>query len=189
MMLKSLKTLFNRYHKLSRLDKFILKGAAFVLLYLALRYLLIYSGLARPLMLQVRLILIDLQVFLSSGLLGLFYDDLVVNGHVIRVAESGGIRVILACVGLGLMGWYAGLMLIYPGNSKSKLVYIPFGIILIFLLNTIRIALLVTVSYYHHEKVRFFDLFVFKLFLYLIVFGIWIYWIRHWGEKDQALKR
>ncbi len=68
--------------------------------------------------------------------------EAVANGRSIELARASGIRIVDGCNGLATIGLFAGFVLAFPGSTRRRLLFIPFGIGVIYLANVARISLL-----------------------------------------------
>ena len=82
------------------------------------------------------------------------------------------------CNGLVLYALFAGFVLAYPGPFGRKLWYIPLGIVLIWLLNVVRVALLALNHEYSPASLDFNHHYTFSFVVYACIFGLWMLWAR-----------
>ena len=81
------------------------------------------------------------------------------------------------CSGLVLFALFSGFVICYPGDWKKKLWFIPIGIISIFLLNLLRMALLSINFKYFHSSFAFNHHVTFTYTVYLFIFLLWMIWV------------
>lgn len=95
----------------------------------------------------------------------------------LRVAGRGGIIVAYDCLGFGVMSFFTAFVLAYPKPSKSKMWFLPVGLILIQSLNITRFILLAL--YWRSSDLKSFidhhDLF--NIILYVILLVVIYLWI------------
>ena len=103
---------------------------------------------------------------------------------VIKVVGSPGVEVGPACVGFGLLFGFAGLILSYHGSIKSKLWFIPLGLLGIHSINILRIVVLAIISSINNDWVDFNHKYVFNTIIYIFIFLMWIWWVR-FVEKQE----
>ncbi len=96
----------------------------------------------------------------------------------IGIRGSQGLIVSPVCDGLSLFVLFSGFIVAFPGNVRSKAVFIASGLVIIDLLNCMRILALVLIFRFSPESLEFNHSYTFTLILYLAVFGMWIRWIR-----------
>jgi len=115
---------------------------------------------------------------LSAFLLESFGYDIINTKEALMIVGSVGILVGYPCVGIGLTYSYCALIIAYPGKLKFKLLFLPIGVIGIYLLNVTRIVRL-TISEYKGSIISTenqHDLFNFLI--YSFVFLIWVIWVK-----------
>ncbi|MFK8046610.1 MAG: exosortase X [Crocinitomicaceae bacterium] len=129
-------------------------------------------------------------VSIANSILNVFgvtsYID-IDTSHVLLLKESdyknAGVWVGDNCNGFKLFSIFSIFLIAFPGNWKSKLWYIPLGIAIVHLANVIRVIALFIISDTHPEWLDFNHLYTFTAFVYLVLFGLWIVWIKQYGEK------
>ena len=97
--------------------------------------------------------------------------------HTVSLNSITCISVGASCNGLALFALFASFILATPVSIQPKLLFIPLGIIVIFLLNVIRIAALTLNVKYYPESVDFNHHYLFTFIVYGITFWIWIIWV------------
>jgi len=103
-------------------------------------------------------------------------DYVYISGKPHVIIEDG-------CNALVLMVLFACFIMAYPGPLKTKLWYIPAGIIAIYLINVLRILLLSDVimkyskdvSDWHHK-------YTFQLSVYVFIFIFWVLWANRFAK-------
>lgn len=125
--------------------------------------------------------LTDSFLYSSKALLSLFGLETVIEGKVIRAVTKGGVYLDRGCLGRNLMLLYAGFLLVFPGKITSKLWFIPMGLVIIYILNTIRISALVYIDLYYPQYLDVNHDFIFKYTTYFFIFLLWVIWIRKYS--------
>jgi exosortase family protein XrtF len=95
---------------------------------------------------------------------------------VVGIDGSHGVLIGYPCNGLELFALFAGFVVAYPGNIKTKLWFIPLGLLSIHLLNIIRVIGLALLAYHAPEKLEFNHTYTFTFIVYSFVFVLWIIW-------------
>lgn len=121
------------------------------------------------------------------------------NVFLLNIQEGGKVYIGVPCLGLGMIGVYTALIVAFPGRIKSKLIFIPSGIIFIIILNILRISFLAIMLYHYPEHailkttfVGFLVTYHHKLFNYgvlilvFIVFMIWVKYFSGFAEKEKV---
>ena len=128
----------------------------------------------------------DNIVFMSAKLLRLMQYDIVQYDFVILIVGSPGVAVGPACVGFGLLFGFAGLILSYQGAIKSKLWFIPLGLLGIHTINILRIVILAIISNINNDWVDFNHKYVFNTMIYIFIFLMFIWWVRFVEKQENA---
>lgn len=99
-----------------------------------------------------------------------------IHQTIVQINTTDMVGVGNPCNGLELFVLFAGFVISFPGKYIQKLWFIPSGIILIHLINSIRAALLALIQYTHPEFLDFNHHYTFTVVVYLFIFYLWIYW-------------
>lgn len=97
------------------------------------------------------------------------------SSSIFYVEQNSSIDIVWSCTGVKQMMFFFLVMLCYPQNSIHKLWYIPVGLVFIFLLNVLRITLIV---YWCGEDMNRFEMLHegSKYVFYAIIYLMWILW-------------
>jgi exosortase/archaeosortase family protein len=109
------------------------------------------------------------------------FDELNIGGglkqNVFFYAENNGaVYVNLSCSGLKQFYQWFFLILLYPGPWKHKLWFIPFGIVIVHLVNVFRIVSMVWVTMLIPQHWDFMHDWVLRPFFYVVMFFLWVWW-------------
>jgi exosortase/archaeosortase family protein len=128
-------------------------------------------------------------LYASKFLLGLFgVDTYLTSQYNLRMVNGSGIVIVYECVGYGIMSFWTAFLVASPGGFKRKLLWWAAGIILFWLLNIIRLSLLLVATnknwpipfgWDHHTW--------FNIIAYAVVL-IMIYYFDKQNGKIQAKK-
>lgn len=91
-------------------------------------------------------------------------------------------RIIEGCNAVSVIILYAAFIFAFASNWKKTFLYIVVGAVLIYILNVIRIGLLVWAIYYYPAYEEFLHGTVFPLFIYGVVFILWIIWVTKFSK-------
>lgn len=91
-----------------------------------------------------------------------------------------------SCAGDKQMLQFALLLIIYPGNWKRKLWYIPLGIVIIHFTNILRIVLLSQVSVHCPEWWHFAHNTILRGLFYVVILALWIIWVERVNKPRQT---
>jgi len=92
--------------------------------------------------------------------------------------SSQSIEIIYDCLGTSLFATFLIFMLAYPGKIKTKMWYIPMGLVIIFLLNAARMAALAVIAHKWYAHLDLFHHFIFAGFIFLAIFILWVVFVR-----------
>lgn len=123
---------------------------------------------------------------LSSRLLSLGGFETFAAGRIFGLAGATGLRVVDGCNGLAVLGLFAGFVLAYPGSVVRRVVFIPLGVLVIYILNVGRLVTLAAVQVYWPAAFNILHSLAITTFLYLVVFGLWIVWVHYGRASDEV---
>ncbi len=113
--------------------------------------------------------------------------------YAMGIVGSKSIFMGISCIGMTLMGVFIALIISYPGKIKHKLWLIPSGLIIIQILNIVRMCTLTILV--HNGFVHTFNDYnflgilkfnhhdLFNFFIYIIIFGMFVFYINTFGLK------
>jgi len=103
------------------------------------------------------------------------------SGNVTDIYYNGQntLRIANACNGLEVMVLYAGFLFCYPGSTSRRFSFLAAGILLIFILNIIRCALLVWIYLHYRQYLDFSHHFAFTFVVYAFIFLLWFRYTRN----------
>lgn len=110
------------------------------------------------------------------------------SDHVILLLDAGNYRGIWVgdeCNGFTLFSIFTIFIVAFPGQIRSKLWYIPLGLIIIHFANVIRVMALVLINNYYPEYLDFNHLYTFTIFVYSIIFMLWYIWAKKYAINEQ----
>jgi exosortase family protein XrtF len=86
-------------------------------------------------------------------------------------------RIIEGCNAISVIILFAAFVFAFSSGFKKTSLFILIGVVLIYLLNIIRIVILIPALFYYPEyEVLLHDV-IFPLFIYGVVFLLWILWV------------
>lgn len=113
---------------------------------------------------------IDIIKSFSSSCFEVWYN----NKYTIRIIEG--------CNAVSIFILFASFVIAFSGKFKTTLLYIFFGILFIYVLNIIRIALLTVLLFNYPEKEHLLHGVLFPLVIYGLVFVLWIVWVNKFSK-------
>jgi exosortase family protein XrtF len=81
------------------------------------------------------------------------------------------------CNGLNVMIIFVAFLAAYSGNMKRLLWFVPFGLLMIHLMNLTRIVLLFFVAEYYEGYLYFTHKYLFTAVIYVGILILWYWWI------------
>jgi len=72
---------------------------------------------------------------------------------------------------------FVSFVIAFSGKTKTTILYVMGGSLLIHILNVVRIALLCILMYYFPKQEHFLHGVFFPLFIYGVVFILWVIWV------------
>lgn len=106
--------------------------------------------------------------------------------QVIGIDGSTGVWVGSNCNAITLFGLFAVFIIAYPGHQKSKLWFIPAGILAIHILNIFRVIALMFINYRASEYLDFNHTYTFTFIVYAFIFLLWMIWINKFSHRGQT---
>ena len=91
-------------------------------------------------------------------------------------------RIIEGCNAISVIILFASFIFAFASNWVKTTLYIVVGAILVYVLNIIRIGLLVWAIYYYPDYQEFLHGTIFPLFIYGVVFILWIIWVTKFSK-------
>jgi len=101
--------------------------------------------------------------------------DILLNGIYIAQVTEG-------CNAVSVMILFVSFVAAFSGNFKKTVIFIVLGLVSIYILNIIRIALLVVLVYNFPKQTNFLHNILFPLIIYGYVFALWVFWINRFSK-------
>ncbi|GAA3764168.1 exosortase family protein XrtF [Flavobacterium ginsengiterrae] len=92
------------------------------------------------------------------------------------------IRIVEGCNAVSVIILFISFVLAFSGKLKTTLLYILFGIVVVYILNVIRIALLTVLLFHFPEKSHLLHGVLFPLAIYGSVFLLWVIWVNKFSK-------
>ncbi|URM38251.1 exosortase family protein XrtF [Flavobacterium anhuiense] len=103
------------------------------------------------------------------------WQEIILNGRFIA-------RIVEGCNAVSVMILFVSFVAAFSGNLKKTLLFIFFGLISIYILNVVRISLLIVLIYQFPHYSHFLHGTFFPLVIYGYVFVLWIFWINRFSK-------
>jgi len=119
----------------------------------------------------------------SAGILTLMGFDVFTAFRVIGIDIAPGIEIVNGCNGLAAIGLFLGFIFAYPGDNKKRWVFMITGMGVIYLVNVLRIVLLVITQVYWNQLFTFTHDYSTTAIFYIVIFIMWVIWANY-GSED-----
>jgi exosortase family protein XrtF len=91
------------------------------------------------------------------------------------------------CNGINVMIIFVAFVVSFGGARRAMVWFIPLGILVLHGINLARIALLFWVSLYMPDFMYFTHKYFFTAILYVVVFVLWIVWVKRYASDKPAV--
>jgi exosortase family protein XrtF len=105
--------------------------------------------------------------------------------QVIGIDGSNGVWIGSNCNAITLFSLFSVFIIAYPGKSKTKLWFIPLGILAIHILNIIRVIALVLIANYYPQFLNFNHTYTFTFLIYSFIFLFWMIWVNKFSSRNN----
>jgi exosortase H (IPTLxxWG-CTERM-specific) len=127
---------------------------------------------------------------LASALFGLFSSSVSAHGDIVAVSGGFSVKIVAECFGLLEMAIYAAAVLAFATSWRKRLIGLALGIPVIFLVNLLRIGMLLWVGSHSREFFEFAHLYFWQATLVLGITALWLLWVRFVvGDETPAVAR
>ena len=126
-------------------------------------------------------------IAVSAWVLRIFDYQVFTSDTTLHALNAGGINVVYSCLGFGVMSFFVAFVIAWPERSvKSKLWFIPAGLILIQVLNIVRF-IMITLFWRNSPYRSVIDHHtLFNVILYAILLASIYFWINNLNSKRIA---
>ena len=104
----------------------------------------------------------------------------------IGISGTQGLIVGDPCDGIALFATFTAFITAYSGPVLKKMVFIPLGILSIFLLNVLRVFALTIMENYSVELTEINHNYTFTIIIYAYIFFLWMLWVSKLGKDNKA---
>ena len=144
-------------------------------LYLA--WTLLYHLFIEPDMRTDSMLILNL-IFFADRILHIFNYEVFSSSTMIGITGTSGLIISPVCDGLDLFVLFSIFIVSFPGKAVHKLFFITTGILIIHVLNILRIVTLALIENHYPNALAFNHSYTFTLLMYLVIFGMWMVWVR-----------
>lgn len=121
----------------------------------------------------------------AACLRGLGYDSMT-KGTLLHLNGWHVVTVGWQCDGLPMMALFAGFIIAYPGPWRTKLWFIPAGLLIIHGLNILRVAGLALNQVYSRTTTDFNHHYTYTIIVYGCIFWFWTIWVRRFASPPAT---
>jgi exosortase family protein XrtF len=110
--------------------------------------------------------------------------EVVVNEPFVRMYFQNQyiVQIVEGCNGISVIILFISFIAAFSGSLKNTLLFIFGGTLLIYILNVLRIALLIVLMYYFPEMKHLLHSVLFPAIIYGSVFVLWIIWVNKFSK-------
>lgn len=102
------------------------------------------------------------------------------------IKENFVARIIEGCNAASVIILFVSFMLAFFGNVRSTVLYTLAGVVIIYVTNILRIALMAIGIYEYPHQAHFLHTIAFPLVIYGTVFLLWVLWIAIYAKQIKA---
>lgn len=120
---------------------------------------------------------------LAGTLLSLVGFEPIIQERVLGLPGAPGVIVEDACNGIETLGLFVGFVVAFPGRMARRFLFIPAGLLLVYLANAVRVAVLAALQVhwpYGFEALHGAG----NMFFYAAIFVLWVVWVQVGGWED-----
>ena len=166
--------------------KFVILGAGIYLAWLIIYHLVIKEYTNWDYWLNYNIVYLSHQLFSVFGV-ETFID--IESDHVALIKDLSmhkGVWVGDNCNGFKLFSIFSIFIIAFPGDRRSKWLYIPLGIIIIHFANVFRVMALLLINDYNPAYLDFNHNYTFTIFVYGVIFLLWLFWIKKYARQHES---
>jgi exosortase/archaeosortase family protein len=108
---------------------------------------------------------------LFVGIVG--YNSVITDAYHLRIVGGGSVQLIYACLGVGVMSFWLAFVVANKGNWKKKMIWVIGGFLCIWIINVLRIGLVLIQNNTRKEMMFGLDNHTFfNILSYVAIFGL-----------------
>jgi exosortase/archaeosortase family protein len=183
------KILNNRYfHAIEDILLFLIITLAIHFAWRFWAYRLVYAPFEEEMQAALQLTIHQLNLQTCWVLTHIFSVPFTFQNNVIWFSNAWGLDINGSCSGFKQIAQFALLMVLFPGPWKHKSWFIPSGMAIIYLVNLVRLILLaLTINNIPHH-VGFIHHYLLRLMFYVVIFVLWLAWVKFFYKKELKSK-
>jgi exosortase family protein XrtF len=118
-------------------------------------------------------------VRVSGGFLSILGFDVYASGRIIGLVGTNMLEIIDGCNGIEVIGLFIGFVVAYPGITVNRFLFVPIGILLLYITNIVRIVVLSIVQLHAPGIFTVTHDYSTTAIFYLVVFALWVVWVNY----------
>jgi exosortase/archaeosortase family protein len=112
------------------------------------------------------------------------FDVILKPDNTLGYPNGNGVQIIWACTGLKQAYIFLCIIAFNRGSWKKKIWFIPLGLLVVYIFNIIRIAVIAACMENHPNWFELLHLYAFKYIFYGIIFLMWVLWEEKIGNRQ-----
>lgn len=96
--------------------------------------------------------------------------------------QKAMLRIVEGCNGISLIILFVSFIVAFSGSLKNTLLFVFGGSLLIYILNILRIAVLIILIYHFPSQLHLLHGVLFPLVIYSVVFILWFIWVNKFSK-------
>lgn len=101
------------------------------------------------------------------------------------INQSSVAKIVEGCTAVSVMILFLAFIIAFKGNYKNTVLFGIIGLLIIYVANILRIAILAIGIYHYPEYSDFLHGVVFPGIIYGMVFLLWVIWVKKYAIKSQ----
>jgi exosortase/archaeosortase family protein len=115
-------------------------------------------------------------IAMAKGILELKGYDIITYARVITLPGANGIEMVDGCNGIEALGLFVGFVVAFKGTWKNRAWVIPLGLVLIYLVNIVRVVVLVITQKHAPSIFTVTHDYSTTAIFYIVIFAMWVWW-------------
>nr|MDA3892678.1 archaeosortase/exosortase family protein [Salinivirgaceae bacterium] len=127
-----------------------------------------------------------LMTGLSKNILNTFGFETFTEGNFIQIIGTPGVIFRYGCLGFRELAFFVVFVALQYGSLKHKAWYIPCGIVLLIVLNTIRALIIIIGQYRDPSQFQIIHDVVSPILMYPAILFLWLFWLNTYGKVQKT---
>jgi exosortase family protein XrtF len=105
----------------------------------------------------------------------------------LKVGEYVVLNIYEGCNGINVLIVFSAFIVAFNGNTRKLLWFIPFGILIIYASNLLRLVFLYWTAMNFQSYFYYVHKYVFTSIIYAVVFVLWLIWVYQLNDKKKII--